>query len=253
MSWLFSRALVEEFWGADYSAGEPSAQLSVMPTQHKFSYRDRTMDHSTLSRFGLTCAVLTADRGAELLMSYLEASRARTSAARAKALASMGSAPGYGGRWPALWAKFDRATSSWKTAQCSLLGGSESFSETWPRSGLMRNGACYPRRTLAHHMPANEFGSLLPTPTLTSCEHPGRQKIKEHQQDCISGVLARRDGWRPGGRWSPSHAAWTMGWPASWTSLGHSAMAKFQQWLQQHGAFSEAPSKHEAQHLETTP
>lgn len=36
MSWLFSQALVEAYLEATCSAGEPSAQLNAMPTQHRF-------------------------------------------------------------------------------------------------------------------------------------------------------------------------------------------------------------------------
>jgi len=236
MSWLFSRALVAEYSAGTSSDGEPSAPLSVMPTPHRFSYRGKTMDHSDLSRFGLTCAVLTEDLGAALLTWFREGFLARTSAVRARALVSMASALDSGQKWRGSWAKYDHGTYSWKTAQCSLLGDSELFSETWPRSGLMLDGACYQLPTSAHPMYENASGSLLPTPTLVSCEHPGRQKIKQGQQDCISAALARRDGWRPGGKWSPSHAAWTMGWPESWTNLGHSATDKYRKWLQQHGA-----------------
>jgi hypothetical protein len=237
MSWLFSQALVEEYSAGTSLAGQPSAQLNVMPTQHKFSYRGKTTDHSSLSRFGLTCVVLTGIHGMELLMSFLAGSHARTLAAPAKALDSAGPGLGCGRKWPASWAKYDHATCSWKTAQCSLLEGSESFSETWPRSGSMRNGACYPLPTLELPMYESASGSLLPTPTLVSCEHPGRQKIKSHQQDCISAALARRDGWLPSGKWSPSHAAWCMGWLESWTSLGHLETGKFLKWQQQHGGF----------------
>jgi len=235
MSWLFSQALVEEYSADTCSDGAPSVQLNVMPTQHKFSYRGKTMEHSDLSRFGLTCAALTDDRGAELLTSFLADFPVRTSAAPAREPDSTAIDQDYGQKWRASWAKFDRDTSSWKTAQCSLLGDSELFSETWPRSGLMLDGACFPLPMLAHPMCASASGSLLPTPTLVSCEHPGRQKIKDHQQDCISAALARRDGWRPGGKWSPSHAAWVMGWPASWTNLGHSATGRFRRWLRLHG------------------
>lgn len=86
MSWLFSQALVAAFSGASSSDGEPCAPLSVMPTPHKFWRNDKTMECSTLSRFGLMCAVLTEDHGAALLTSFLEASHARTSAAQAEAL-----------------------------------------------------------------------------------------------------------------------------------------------------------------------
>ena len=100
MSWLISRALmevyanspsspglVEESSEAICSDGEQSAQLSVMPTQHKFWRNDKTMDACDHSRFGLTCAILTESRGEELLMLFRAASRARTSVAQEKELA----------------------------------------------------------------------------------------------------------------------------------------------------------------------
>jgi hypothetical protein len=55
MSWLFSQALGAEYSEATCSAGVPSAQLNVMPTQHPFWRNDKMMDASSLSRFGLTC------------------------------------------------------------------------------------------------------------------------------------------------------------------------------------------------------
>src|SRR5688572_21555650 len=49
-----------------------------------------------------------------------------------------------------LFAKYDRRSSSWRTSQACLLalagnqaGGLAEFSETWPRSGLMRSGIAY--------------------------------------------------------------------------------------------------------------
>lgn len=78
MSWLYSQALVEAYWEGSSLDGEPFAQLNVMPTPHKFWHNGKTMDVSNLSRFGLTCRVLTEDRGAELLTWFREASRAKT-------------------------------------------------------------------------------------------------------------------------------------------------------------------------------
>ena len=86
MSWLYSRALVEAFSGASSSDGEPCAPLSVMPTPHKFWRRDKMIEASNLSLFGLTCAVLTEDLGADLLTWYRVDFLARTSAQQGKAL-----------------------------------------------------------------------------------------------------------------------------------------------------------------------
>lgn len=235
MSWLFSQALVAGYLGESSSGGEPFAPLSVMPTPHRFWHNGKPMEASNLSQFGVTCKPLTADRGEELLRLYRAGFLARTSAAQAKAPALTVNAAGSGEKWHGSLAKFDPITSLWRTAQCSLFEDSEPCLETWPRWGFMLHGECWQLPNLAPRTAANESG-LLPTPTLISCEHPGRQKIKPGQQTCISAELAKRDGWAPGGKWSPSHAAWLMGWPESWTSLDRSATAKYRLWLLKHGA-----------------
>src|SRR5690606_17836136 len=99
MSWLFSRALVAEFSAATSWDGAPSAPLSVMPTQHKFWRNDKTMDASQLSRFGLTCAVLTEDLGAALLTWFRADSRVRTYPLPGMAPALMASALDCGAKW----------------------------------------------------------------------------------------------------------------------------------------------------------
>lgn len=53
---------------------------------------------------------------------------------------------------------------SLKTSQLSLLEGSEPFSGTWPRSGLMRNGIAYRLPPLVRRIDVIGSGSL-PTPT----------------------------------------------------------------------------------------
>lgn len=236
MSWLFSRALVEEYSGASCSGGEPSAPLSVMPTQHRFGHSGKTMDALSLSQFGLTCAVLTEDLGRELLMLFLAAFRAKTSAAPARAQDSTANALASGAKWPGSLAKFDRDSFLWRTPQCSLFEDLEPCLETWPRWGLMHGGECWELPPLAHRTEESESG-LLPTLTLISCEHPGRFKRKEGQQTCISMELAKRDKWEAGGKYSPNHAAWFMAWPEWWTDLGHSATDKYRLWRQRHGGF----------------
>lgn len=175
MSWLFSQALVEEFSADTYSDGEPSAQLNVMPTQHRFWRNDKTMEPSQLSRFGLTCAVLTEGRGATLLTSYLADFPARTSASQAPATDLKAQGPASGASSHGWFATFDPISSTWRTAQRSLLGDSESFSETWPRWGSMRNGVSSLRLTPV--LPICESASgFWPTPNVPN---GGRAMSKE--------------------------------------------------------------------------
>lgn len=163
MSWLFSRALVAEYSAESSSGGEPSAQLNLMPTQRPFSPNDKTMAFSSPSPFGLTLKPLTEDRGAAVLMSYLEDFPARTSAQPEKAPASKASNPASGWKWPASFAKYDPDSRSWRTRQCSLLEGLAVYSETWPRWGSMLDGESSALPTLALRTSASASG-LWPTP-----------------------------------------------------------------------------------------
>ena len=56
-------------------------------------------------------------------------------------------------------ASYDPATSSWRTSQLSLLEDSSVFLETWPRSGMTRNGTAYRLRPLAPLTDATGSGS----------------------------------------------------------------------------------------------
>ena len=163
MSWLFSRALAEESSLGNCLDTEPSAQSSGSHTPKPCLWHDKTMEPSRLSRFGMTCKPLTEDLGTELLTSWRAGFRAKTSASPGGAQGLTESAAECGTTWPASLAKFDPDTSSWKTAQRSLLEDWAEFSETWPRWGLMRNGECWERPTLAPR--TSESGSgLWPTP-----------------------------------------------------------------------------------------
>lgn len=67
------------------------------------------------------------------------------------------------GKWFEPFAWFDQDTQCWRTWQLSLVEGWEPFSETWPRSGMMRSGIAYRRAPLV--LLTDETGSgLLPTP-----------------------------------------------------------------------------------------
>src|SRR5882724_12133256 len=75
-------------------------------------------------------------------------------------------AAAFGQNTPDLFASYDRATSSWRTSQACLVSGWEPFSETWPRSGMMRSGRLFRLPPLAPRI--SEIGSgWLATPTET--------------------------------------------------------------------------------------
>lgn len=70
----------------------------------------------------------------------------------------------YGLSYPVSLARYDRNSSSWKTSATCFIEGWMSFSETWPRSGMMRNGIAYQLPPLAPTTFEIASGSL-PTPT----------------------------------------------------------------------------------------
>jgi len=263
MTWLFSRALMQSYENSRCSRalvaaslpatcldGALSAPLSVMPTQHKFWRNDKTMEPSDLSRFGLTCAVLTADRGADLLTWCLEASRARTSVWPARAQALKAPAAECGTTWRGSLARFDPASSTWRTAQPSLLGDSDECSVTWPRSGMTAGGQCWELPTLAPPISATGFGLLLPT--LTVCGNNNRKGASPTSGDGLATAILKmptlcaRDYRSPGrsrlertggsqgevlpqavgGPLNPTWCEWFMGFPQGWTELGRWATPK---------------------------
>lgn len=235
MSWLFSQALVEEYSAVTCSDGQPSAQLNVMPTPHKFWRNDKTIECSNLSLFGLTSRVLTAGHGAALLTSFLAAFRVRTSALRAPSWASLVRAADSGLSSFGSLARFDPASCSLRTVQHSLLEDSTECSPILPQSGLMLDGRIYPLRNLAPATNVTAPGSL-PTPLKSwGRRGPGLSNNLDNLRASLgvtteSLAIVKAVGWR----WPATFAEWMMGWPLQWSALKPSATDKFQSWLQQH-------------------
>jgi len=234
MSWLFSRVLVEEYLGENYSDGEPSVQSSGNPTQLAYLHPDKMTDFSRLSRFGMTFKPLTGNRGEELLTLYLADFPAKTLAPQEKAQESLESEVECGATWQGLLAKYDQNTSLWKTPQCSLLEESTEFLGIWPKWGLMQDGECW-ELTLQDLTISDKESGLLPTVLATdwkggtTAARPDNGKL-------------RFDQWRDYVKLNygltyphPTHSELRMGWPQEWTDLKPLEMDKFQAWQQQHG------------------
>jgi len=172
MSWLYSQALVEEYSAATCLDGEQSAPLNGNPTQLAYLPPDRMTAFSRLSRFGMTFKPLTEDLGQGVLMSFLEAFPAKTFQQQDEAKESTEPDLGCGHTWQELLARYDPASSSWKTPQSSLLEDSTEFSGTWPRWGSMQDGVSYQRQTLVRHIKETGFG-LWATPSASDGQRGG--------------------------------------------------------------------------------
>ena len=168
---------------------------------------------------------------------------------------STANARGCGQSTPELLASFDPATSSWRTSQLCLGGDLAEFSETWPRSGLMRNGIAYRLPPLAPLTGGIESG-LLPTPTDASKGGgSSRSGARINETPTLQG-MARKGMWPTpsasdwknrggfgaaavqrraaigkqimlsmvaGGALNPTWVEWLMGFPLAWTALDASA------------------------------
>ena len=166
MSWLFSQALVEEYLAANSLDGEQFVQSSGNHIQQAYCAPDKMTVFSRLSRFGMTYKPLTDIPGEELLMSSVVAFHVRTLAQQEKATDSMESEAECGNTWRGWLAKYDRATSLWRTAQCSFLEDLTECLEILPRSGMTRDGLLWELPTLERRTNVTDFGSW-PTPTVS--------------------------------------------------------------------------------------
>lgn len=121
-------------------------------------------------------------------MSSAEASPVRTSALLVMARGSQENAPDYGASMPVWLASYDQSSSSWRTSQRCLVEGLEKFSQTWPRSGMTRNGTAYLLPPLAQSMTGTESGLL---PTLTVNGNYNRKGASKTSGDGLATVLRR--------------------------------------------------------------
>jgi len=201
MSWLFSRALVEASSAATSLDGAPSAPLSGNPTPQAYLPPDRMTAFSRPSRFGMTFAPLMDDHGAAVLTSFLAAFPARTSAWPAKAPALTEPDQACGPTWRVSLARFDPATSSWKTAQRSLLGDLDECLVIWPRSGMTADGQCWELPTLERRISGTGSG-LSGVPTPGAQDGSGGGAVMSH----LKGQVHLRD--------------WVKTWPTPTSTLG---------------------------------
>jgi len=247
MSWLFSQALVVEYSGDTYSDGEQSAPLSGNLTQLAYLPPDKMTAFSRLSRFGMTFKPLTADRGEELLMSYLAAFPVRTSQQQDEAQESTESDPGCGSTWRESLAKYDPDTFMWKTPQCSLLEDYTEFSETCPKWGSMQDGVLYQQQSAVPPTEETGFG-FWPTPVASDCKGGKSNTVHYKNQRFVR--ISQTTGTEFGAKLSASYqlmtgnplpesfSEWMMGWPLEWTDLKPLEMDKYHSWQQQHGVSS---------------
>ena len=263
MSFIYSRALVEEFSQANCSGTDVSALLSSSPTHKPCLWHDKTTGLSPLSRFGMTCAPLTESHGAALLTWFVGDSRVRTYQLPGMVPASMASAPVSGEKWPESSVRYDPSTSSWKTHLCLWEEGLPWSSVTLPSWGMTRSGFVYQHPTAERPISGTDSG-LWPTPTVCgnyNRPYPGKQSgyglatavrtwptpVASMSKGSSPASLTRKSGAdrsndrldhavmaSDGGQLNPDWVEWLMGWPIGHTDLKPLATGRYREWLQQH-------------------
>ena len=158
MSWLFSRALVEEYLGDTCLDGEQCVQSSGSHTQLAYLSPDKMTEFSRLSRFGMTFKPLTDSHGEELLTLFRAAFHAQTFPLQAEAQGLTESSPQCGITWRGWLAKLDPDSYLWKTAQCSFIEDSDESLQTFPVSGMTRDGLLWEQSMSAHRIKGIERG-----------------------------------------------------------------------------------------------
>lgn len=273
MSWLYLPVPEADCSRADCSDGGQSATSSGMTTLGESSTRGCEMATWIPLPSGVeTCGNLFA---AELLTSledWLMLSVPDSHASRSAKLeknAEHRTIETCGQPHASEFAQLSHDGSGWKTYLDSYVGKqkkgrsrarptSELFWETWPRSGLMRDGVAFLQKKLERHI-AGPDCLLLPTPTAGDATRgattysrgnpsllkavrmipiptsrdfrSGKGKTQAERGRTAGASLSELSG----GTLNPEWVEWLMGWPIGWTALEPLATDRYQRWLSAHG------------------
>lgn len=247
MSWHYLQGQEVASWEESSLDGAPSALLNMLPTHAECCSHASATDTFHASRFGTTCEHLTADPGAAWSMLSAAGFLAPTSATAGTSSGLPANEADYGETWPASLAMYDPVTCSWKTSQRSLFEEWETFSATWPRSGLMHGGTCWELPTLAGLNRESECGSW---PTLKASDAKQFSKNFAYFErrvkvapDLPVMVGLKTPPTKGGfyGRLNPAWTEWLMGWPIGWTASEPLETAKIQEWWRTHGGCCAEP------------
>lgn len=242
-----------------YLAGLRSARSKSTSTLQTSSPPDSSTSISPTSPSGRTSKPSTDALGEASLMSSLEVSHVKTSAAPGNAEGSMELAAVSGTKCCESLAKFGLRGSLPKTARTSALEDWVTSSKGLPTWGIVARGECSELITLVRRTNGGGCG-LLPTPTTQGNElSPSMAKWPAHArlQAMLPTSYAKTYGYNKSGaaghvgKARPSLETqakdrglgqavltlreWMMGWPIGWTALEPLETDRFRQWQQQHG------------------
>ena len=239
MSYTYLLDAGAESSAASFADIDHAALLRLNHTQERFCSNGSETEYSHGSLFGMMSRPSTASRGTASQMSSVEDSHAQISPVQTKREKElMVNTPASGVKWHGSLARWDRDSSSWKTPQTSLLEDLDTFSETWPRWGIMLHGECS-EVTMPDSFTTGKECGLLPTP-LTN---PSKRTLDENGRSVSA--KGQRYGvslWQlAGGHPCPQFQEWLMDWITGWTAIEPLGTDKYRLWLLAHGKYSPAP------------
>ena len=245
MSWHCLQELVEGYLEAKSSVGKRFALSKFTRTAAKSCLKGKETECCQCSQFGTTYDPSMVDRGMEKWISSQgasPASRSRSSAnGKGKTTNETCGQKLYGS-----FVRYDLGSRSWKTSQGFLaLGISIESSVTWPKAGIMRDGACWELPILERTIDVNDFGFWLGTPTAGTGTKGRSKKWRKgktpNPQEFVqiwptqtvrdsrsrgpseatrdSPALNHIATQGRGGLLNPTWVEWLMGWPLGWTDL----------------------------------
>lgn len=216
MSWHFLQGQEAAFWEGTCLDGAPSVLLKSIPMQDRSCLPDKQMAVCPDSRSGMTSQPLTEHPGEGTSTLSQEASRAKTSVQQAREQASQESAAASGVRWRELSARYDRATSGWKTHRCLWTEALQPSSVTLPRWGMMQDGVLW-ERTMPEHL-TGETGSgywVTPKASETHGERYTAETAIRHWQEgrqiCLSQKIKHPMMWPTPATWGFAAEGQIMG------------------------------------------
>jgi len=160
-------------------------------------------------------------------------------------ISAAGGAPGSteqdqecGKKWQESLAKLDPNSSSWKTAQSSLLEDLEQSLQTFPKWGSMQNGELWEQTMPSYLTEESEYGCWLPTPTVSMKNGAASKRYRKSEEYRgsmpMEWIRVSKD---CGQYFHPDYAELVMDFPDKWTDLKPLEMHKFQEWLDSHLKF----------------
>ena len=184
---------------------------------------------------GMTCVPFRERLGRDVFRSSAEDFHARTSPSAAQERDWTERNLVCGPRWRGLLGRFSQDSCSLKTPHYSLLGGSNEFSGTLPKWGMMLDGECLELTKPVLRISETGSGLSLPTPAVVDWS-PTDGEVYRTKTGTLR--LKRADGRTSrmgleahvGGKLNPTWVEWLMGWPTGWTDLKPLAMDKYRQW-----------------------